>query len=74
MHLYYSDPLTLKMSLRVWLMEMTHQARGRSVVSTRRLGHMLYSRRALKLREFVALMAADSFAGAVCSLTGAQVG
>ena len=74
MYLFHNDPLALKLSLRVWLTEMMHQARGRSLISTRRLGHMLNSRRAIRMREFNMLMSVEDFATAICNLTGAQVG
>ena len=74
LYLLHNDPLTLKLSLREWLTSMMGEASDRTSVSTRRLGHMLYSRRAIKLREFTRLMGASTFAQAVCELTGAQVG
>ena len=74
MYLLHNDLLTLKISLREWLTHMMGEARDRSLVSTRRLGHTLYSQRAIKLREFTTLIRTANFAEAVCALTGAQVG
>ena len=44
------------------------------MISTRRPEHMLSSRRGIKMREFNELMAADTFAAAICHLTGARLG
>ena len=41
---------------------------------TRKLGHMLYSRRAIKMREFNEFLAADTFARVISHLAGVQVG
>ena len=72
MYLPHNDTLTLKMSLREWLLAMMHQASDRSLVATRRFGHMLYSRRGLKLKEFTELMSAENFASAICNLRWAR--
>ena len=74
MYLLHNDSITLKASLKVWLIEMMLQATDRVHISTRRLGHMLYTRRAIKMGEFTRLMDTDDFATAVSDLTGIPVG
>ena len=44
------------------------------MISTRLFGHMLNTRRALKIREFTELMEAENLSAAICLLTGVQVG
>ena len=74
MYFLRNDPIALKASLKAWLIEMMLQATDRALISTRRLGHMLYTRRAIKMGEFARLMDTDDFATAVSALTGIPVG
>ena len=74
LYLLRNDALTLKMSLRIWLVEMMHQATDRAATSTRRFGHMLYSGRGLKIREFTELMSAENLSATIFDLAGAQIG
>ena len=74
MFLLRDNPRALKASLRAWISAVVRGAPQDMRVSTRRLDNMIYSRRAIKLSEFAALMGAESFAQALCDLIGAQVG
>ena len=70
------SPALLKASLRHWILEAMKQSptQDSASLSTRRLGHIIYGLRGLKIQEFVALMNAQDFSGAILDLTGIRVG
>ena len=70
------NPTLLQASLRHWVMatidQVPHTAATR--ISTKRLGHIIYGMRGLKIKEFVELMQATDFAEAIYMLTSIRVG
>ena len=70
------SPELLKASLRHWILTAMSQSptKDPESLSTRRLGHIIYGLRGLRIQEFVELMKAQDFAMAVFELTGIRVG
>ena len=70
------SPALLKASLRHWILAAMAQSptQDPSSMSTRRLSHIIYGLRGIKIQEFVELMKAPDFAGAIFELTGINVG
>ena len=71
-----TNPILLKASLRRWGNAAIAQSPGGGLkrISTKRLGDIIYGLRGLKVGEFVELVQAEDFAGALYKLTGSSVG
>ena len=74
MYLLNNDKPTLEASLRKWIHELHKQAPVPDRLSTKRLNHLVYSQRGLKLREFIELANATDFSAAIHHLTGLRLG
>ena len=73
-YLLRSDPITLQTSLRKWSHAIIEKAPDPNSISTRRINHMLYGQRALRLQEFVELAGGSTFAEAVFRITRVRLG
>ena len=76
MQMYKKCPDLLKKSLRCWLKAAIEGAPhdDPTRISTKRLGHVVYGMRGLRLRELVSLTQAEDFADAIYKLTGHRLG
>ena len=74
--MYKKCPDLLKKSLRCWLKAAIEGAPhdDPTRISTKRLGHVVYGMRSLRLRELVSLTQAEDFADAIYKLTGRRLG
>ena len=74
MYFLNNDRPTLEASLRAWVNALYRQAPEPDKLSTRRLNHLIYSQRGLKLREFIDLAQSEDFSSAIFHLTGLRLG
>ena len=74
MYLLNNDKPALEKSLRTWIHALYNQAPKPDKLSTKRLNHLVYSMRGLKLREFITLAKATDFSSALFHLTGLRLG
>ena len=69
-----NKPEILIESLKIWILKLVEGAPTNMQISTKRVNNMLYTRRAIKLREFVDLCKGKDFADAIFGITGVCLG
>ena len=68
LHLLAHDKETLKASLRKWMHKLMNTAPRPGAISTRRLNNLVFTRRGLRLREFISLTGRGDFSSAVFNI------